>query len=139
MSAVALKLKSTGRRDETAVTSELANFLLARIAEDEEVALQSAESYPGVWTWDRKRQGDVACDGHYSVLYQDSTDDSSTPHILRWQPQRVLVECEAKRKAVQQLLGWPDKDVEHWAIYEAVAFLALPYANHPDYREEWTQ
>jgi hypothetical protein len=46
----------------------------------------------------------------------------------------VLAECEAKRRIVECATNMhtsgPDWD-------EACRFLALPYADHPDYREEW--
>lgn len=43
-------------------------------------------------------------------------------------PERVLREVEAKRR----LVGW----AETKALYVLTA-LALPYADHPDYRQEW--
>jgi hypothetical protein len=53
-------------------------------------------------------------------------------------PARVLAECEAKRrivdlfpKAAQDGDGWNEAGIQ---VLEA---LALPYADHPDYREEW--
>ena len=43
-------------------------------------------------------------------------------------PARVLAECEAKRLLIERV-GNPD-----WAGF---SILALPYAEHPDYRQEW--
>ena len=49
--------------------------------------------------------------------------------LARHDPARVLAECEAKRQIVQNAQD-PGDDL-------FVAILALPYADHPDYREEW--
>ena len=85
----------------------LSEFLLARIAEDEMQA--------------RKHLLDA--DRHGWGSY----------------PARVLAECDAKRRIVELA----DRD-DNWrygmhseAIGEVLRLLALPYADHPDYREEW--
>lgn len=82
-------------------------------------------------------------------------------HIARHGPSRVLAECEAKRRIVElhQLMdydqpyrGTPccerctaggeypaddgDTDEQNWPC-PTLRALALPYADHPDYREEW--
>ena len=50
-------------------------------------------------------------------------------------PARVLAECEAKRRIVEHC------DFDHLARSPGdpyvLRLLALPYADHPDYREEW--
>lgn len=76
-------------------------------------------------------------------------------HAARWSPTRVLREVEAKRQilGIHRLAGYDfeGRDVGpgcyecgHSAEYsdrggwcETVRLLALPYADHPDYREEW--
>lgn len=45
-------------------------------------------------------------------------------------PARVLAECEAKRRTVEWLVMEPRDE-------QPLRFLALPYADHEDYREEW--
>ena len=86
-------------------TTTLTDFLLARIAEDEEEA-----------RWGR--------------LHDDPDDPDSATKILRWDHSRLAVECEAKRRIVQlhKLIAWDAG---------TLLLLALPYAEHPDYREEW--
>jgi hypothetical protein len=92
-------------------TLTLADFLLARIAEDEGTAREV---------------------GPYLLR---SSQRTSIAHADRWHPTRVLAECEAKRRVVaaseQGHGGWPD------GVYFALQCLALPYADHPDFREEW--
>ncbi|MDB5243970.1 MAG: hypothetical protein JWP57_4596 [Spirosoma sp.] len=47
-------------------------------------------------------------------------------HFARWAPARVLAECDAKRRAREMQIA-----------DELDRILALPYADHPDYRSEW--
>jgi hypothetical protein len=75
-------------------------------------------------------------------------------HIARWDPARVLAECEAKRRIVaihardyghecpgegedpiMIPAGWYGSD--GCRDCDVLRLLALPYASHPDYREEW--
>lgn len=62
-------------------------------------------------------------------------------HIARHDPARVLAECEAKRQIVEMAWVHLGDDDYAWGMEEAkrqiLAVLALPYADHPDYREEW--
>jgi hypothetical protein len=101
----------------------LAEFLLARITEDEDVAREAAAKRPtatgaavkGVWLNSR--------------------------YHLTADPGFRLAECEAKRQIVAQSLAW-DRDGGSAsqgakATRVALRLLALPYADHPDYREEW--
>lgn len=90
-------------------TMTLADFLLARIAEDE----QSLAAMDGLW--DTGNEADFA--------------------------ERVLAECEAKRQIVAMEWHHLGDDDYAWGMEEAkrqiLVVLALPYADHPDYREEW--
>ena len=79
-------------------------------------------------------------------------------NITRWHPARVLAECEAMRRLVAEHRA--DASGENgmlntgrcWTCVEfhadmdceqqehpcvTLRILALPYAEHPDYREEW--
>lgn len=82
-------------------------------------------------------------------------------HIARHDPARVLAECEAKRRIVDLYAEhrstvmayrnprWADAmndedrlnhkraESRHRATEDVLRLLALPYADHPDYREEW--
>jgi len=99
----------------------LTEFLLARIAEDE----TDGPRHPD---WCRAVADDQACD----------CDG----------PARILAECEAKRRIVQEyserdadvdlMLGPNTLRQREWSgLRLALRYLALPYADHPDYREEW--
>ena len=124
----------------------LSEFLLARIAEDEEVARNTP---PVDHRWD------------YTLW-------------VRFDSTRVMAECEAKRKIIAFHESWPtlvqtpakferdDVDLDNYTYrmsqeiawlttreYVArfgidpptapmLAALALPYADHPDYLPEWS-
>ena len=110
--------------------SDLAEFLLARIREDEDAARFNA-----------------------------SVDDASLSpcpfHVVGgdcWTPARLLAECESKRRIValhrgQEVLGAYGSRVVVWngSVWtptpvdgeHTLRLLALPYADHPDFREEW--
>lgn len=91
----------------------ITEFLLARIAEDEAEAAKAGSFTP----WDRPFERDDY--GHLLV-----------------QPDRVLAECEAKRRIVDRYSGCDDCGAGDDPC-DALRFLALPYADHPDYRKEW--
>jgi hypothetical protein len=107
----------------------LAEFLLARIAEDETEATRLAE-YACPVCGSNQVHGCPGLMGearHYS------------------DPRRVLAECEAKRRIVERasfIESFHDQsgsftiaDLEY--DEHILPLLALPYADHPNFREEW--
>lgn len=68
---------------------------------------------------------------------------ANAQHIARWDPARALAEVEAKRRMVDhvsQELEDRGADNPWWysdKLTPILEALALPYADHPDYREEW--
>lgn len=106
--------------------SDLARFLLARITEDERAAREFIDC-DGIWGPDV----DNARAGAIAAAFQNGVGS----------PRRVLAACEAKRRIIDvavPLSEWTEMgsatDEDGWAILRA---LALPYADHPDYRGEW--
>jgi len=79
-----------------------------------------------------------------AISFHDEARDD-IPHIVRWSPARVLAECAAKRRLVQQLQevsygDGPESDSIHGqrqALEWAVAFLAQPYRDREGWRDEW--
>lgn len=137
-------------------TITLAGFLLARIAEDEAAAETAAEWEGEEWSAGdedeagrvRGRMGSEVVGGGYT---------ESTIHIARHDPARVLAECEAKRLIAElhKVAGEDEADVRfkdfdlacvtcgtydeypvEWPC-DTLRLLALPYADHPDYRDGW--
>lgn len=110
--------------------TNLAEFLLARIAEDEAAARESASVLLIINT---ERCNRIGSDEHRTYL-----------HFDRHGPTRVLAECEAKRRivAVHYILdGDPEPfcwncDEDVWPC-KTMAALAQVYADHPDYDEAW--
>ena len=129
----------------TTTTVQLPDFLLARIAEDEEAARRAAFGYGAVWASE-------ADDGEdWSVVHADGKrdmvgceDGDVTQHVARHDPARVLAECDAKRRIVVAAEDYDNHpwggigDDDGWTALEwALRVLALPYADHPDYDERW--
>jgi hypothetical protein len=101
---------------------DLAEFLLARIAEDEAAATRAS--------W-------------FLVDYNAPMNQQFGD---RFNPARVLAECAAKRRIVEQftmiklLDEWHDVGPAEGAwirMQTVLQLMAAPYADHPDYRPEW--
>lgn len=109
----------------------IVEFLEARIAEDEAIA--RGMPFESQWTAHPDETGQPITAGGARIA---TCAESVMEHISRHCPARVLAECEAKRRIVEQLQrnvhgapqGWIDRILEH---------LAVVYVDHPDYREAW--
>jgi hypothetical protein len=117
---------------------DLDQFLLARIAEDKRIAADAA-------TAGGREEWDAAADRPRHVA----------EHVARHDPARVLAECAAKRRLVlacrdsrpdlrflgarpHGLADFPLTPTDqHQLAALTLALLALPYAEHHDYRREW--
>jgi hypothetical protein len=116
----------------------LTEFLLARIAEDKNAAREGTTEaqYSGSY-------GDTAADEVIGMAYNEGVAEAGMKHFERWMPARVLAECEAKRRIIK-LLPWLDNAsggivpaLKYSPAQTVLRQMALPYADHPDYREEW--
>ena len=58
-------------------------------------------------------------------------------YIARHDPARVLREVEAKRRIVATAVLMLDGGVSYESWESVLQDLALPYSEHPDYRQEW--
>lgn len=124
----------------------LTEFLLARIAEDEKAALpfRNRLGEDDAWRCDevggKVRSVMPQHFGNSDVMAESDTHLTAA-HIARHDPARVLAECEAKRRIVNDLRpeGRRIASVRPlWRMHDDIlAALALPYADHPDWREEW--
>jgi hypothetical protein len=121
----------------------LDEFLLDRIAEDKRIATDAALA-TGREEW---TTADLPGSG--------PPHDQAAEHAARHDPARVLAECAAKRRLVlacresradQAFLGARPQGMadfplsprdQHQLAALALALLALPYADHHDYRPEW--
>jgi hypothetical protein len=100
-------------------TVTLTEFLLARIAEDEAIALAATFT-----------------DGGTVYTDNDERGPARLRHITRHDPARVLAECAAKRNIVRKFdcAAFTESSRPQEFLLRA---LAAVYADHPDYREEW--
>lgn len=134
----------------------LAEFLHARIAEDEEVARAAS---PPPW----ERIGAPHLDPHTifgragtrpdALTHVASVElgwrrDEDSAHITRWDPARVLAECAAKREMLRLHQHWanaarqdPNPVTASVAavMTDALVLTALAYRHHPDYRTTWPE
>lgn len=108
----------------------ITEFLLARIAEDEDRAKMARG-----WQTGSRHEGQPL---DWSI------------HMDRWSPDRVLAECETKRRIVElhraangdgacDLCGGLDADLlrGQWPCETLIA-LASVYADHPDFDPAWS-
>ena len=115
----------------------IVEFLLARIAEDEDCA---QTPFPAEWQAAPEETGQPIKAGTYRVA---TCAESVMAHIARHDPARVLAECAAKRDLVELALGLADlhrmgdPTVPPNVGEDILRILATPYADHPDYDEAW--
>lgn len=140
---------------------DLVQFLRARLDEDAEAAeaarQQIAERTGGLASASERLDGASRWTVRpwlYSGRVEPSLGMSQTErveiattangHIVRHDPARVLAEVDAKRQAVDhyEQVRTLTKDHEAYILAESavlrqIQYMALPYADHPDYRQEW--
>ena len=100
----------------------LRGFLLARLTEEETAALDSRAWY---------RDG-----GESPAPQATHVSESFAAFVLAHDPDRVLTECVAKRRMIKLLTGprWSGSIDDRESL---LRLLALPYAGHPAFRDEW--
>jgi hypothetical protein len=115
----------------------LTEFLLAQIAQDEAMAQEARDGSARDWA---EADEDAGCKCCVLVLGLGVVvDDRQAPHIVRWDPARVLAECAAKRA----IIDWDcmfDGGVVDGSSMEndrVLWLLAQPYADHPDFDPAW--
>lgn len=129
----------------------LMQFLRARLNEDDAAARAASwdewdgshwtahhrEQYDGRWAViDRAAEGVIP-----TVAPQAADDAGVAQHIARHDPARTLREVETKRAIVDHIGRELDATDTPWwyddKLTPILGALALPYADHPDYRPEW--
>lgn len=111
--------------------SELTDFLLARIAEDELIA---REAGPMPWIYATNEESVLDFEAHRVTPLR--TERANNAHVYRWNPGRALAECEAKRRWIEHVLHESESRLTDEQRFSLRA-MALPYAHHRGYREEW--
>lgn len=106
----------------------ITDFLLARIAEDEEEAreaehcIHESEKPLEARIWD-----------YYVVQSEGWPKDGVQSHVAKWWPARVLRECTAKRA----IIGAHECSGLSSSPCETLDALAAVYSDHSDYQQEW--
>ncbi|TKG58877.1 DUF6221 family protein [Prauserella endophytica] len=133
----------------------LVEFLQARLAEDERVLRAAEGGHWEVSTIDGSSEIRETVT-RLGVVYSFSggcTDPDTAEHIVRHDPVHVLRDIESKRRIIDEhpldsnalheplcrtcASGTNDGDLEGEWPCPTLRLLALPYADHPDYQEEW--
>jgi hypothetical protein len=135
------------------VTDDLVAFLRAREAEREQVARRAratrVHDSARKQHWHANGHAIRDMDGHLVTGRQARSAEAA--HIARHDPAWVLADVEAKRRIIDRykFVDNHGAAVDHVraldmstgaraALLDVVKMLALPYAQHPDYRQEWT-
>ncbi len=143
--------------------STLAEFLLARIAEDEADAKAAVDRHHHP-QWVVDGMGICTVGGHdLDSVTEYVRHEEAAPHIARHDPARVLAECESKRRIVEQYerhrdqvmayrnprwrdamneddkRNWHQAEARHRVAEDVACLLALPYAEHPDMPKDPSQ
>ncbi|BCF84544.1 hypothetical protein RQCS_40890 [Rhodococcus qingshengii] len=103
---------------DTASFRAFLEFFEARIADDEAIA-------SGAVRW-----------SHGAAEWADGGEPDFI-HIARHDPARVLREVAAKRGIVAKVRQGMVNIRIFPGLWESMQLLAVPYDDHPDYREEW--
>jgi hypothetical protein len=137
------------------VTDDLVAWLREQIAKDRRIAEAASVASGGRWfttgpgLWDRAGVPLV------------TPSSQQRPHIARWDPDRVLAQCDATERIIEihapyissdlvddqavnrDACSTCDEIIENGYVRNAtwpcatMRLLALPFADRPGYREEW--
>lgn len=140
--------------------SDLVEFLKARVDENERAAravIPADLPDGGVWIHD----GYCNISGPGFMIYNEGGhDEKQSDHIATYDPARVLREVKAKRRIMARhardpqwaslatmrdaCMGCGVEGPNEWPVTESLnecpelRDLALVYADHPDYQQQWT-
>lgn len=136
--------------------ADLVEFLRARLDEDEQVARAAGERNADDWLYRTpwRLRVDPEDEALAMVIDADETTrkavdvtgwlvNEAARHIVRHDPARVLADMAAKRRVVSECAPYspPYSDPDDGTPYFAdliLRLLALPYREHPSYKQEWT-
>lgn len=129
---------------------ELVAFLRARIDEDERaawLAMGRRWAITGSRVVDAQADRavrDVVAGWSPALIAEVPAVEGNRKHIARHDPTRVLADVEAKRQIISEYLAEghnPTGEMRDYGyeagLERALELLALPFEDHPDYRQEW--
>ncbi len=126
---------------------DLVQWLRAMLDDDEQIARRATARQPGGESWVYGSEGVRASSG---LGVATRAVPVHGEHIARHDPARVLREIEAKRRILNEIVprmnqmddqleaefGTPSNP-DPYESENLLRLLALPYADRPNYREEW--
>lgn len=136
--------------------TDLAAFILARIAEDEEAARAATagpwlaatpsgpkrrkQQYSVLGVESLRGQGEKGALAVFAGLNQHRADDAE--HAARHDPARMLAQCTALRAVVESYVEREEdseavRDPDYWDVPIVLEHLASIWAEHPDYDPAW--
>jgi len=136
---------------------DLVTWLLAQVAKDEHRIKRMTLAAAGGWRYDRERfrLNELDSEGQVRWNLASHADGGEQPigdvlgeYMENFQPARMLAECEAKRRILEDL-GMclnsrpADPDDEGWVESRAeeardiLRIMALPYADREGFKESW--
>lgn len=111
-----------------AIVGSIVEFIDARLREDEQLA-RAVDGERRTWRFEYS-DGSVRAGAQHPAA---AADRSAGPHIARHDPEQVLREVLAKRLIIT-LAQLPDDDRRRDRLLRCIA---LCWADHADYRQEW--
>jgi hypothetical protein len=121
---------------------DLVAFIRARLDEREALA-HAVKENERRWRYSEGGGDVMLVDGGYVGVgpWGCDIDEDYGRHIAVNDPAYVLADVAAKRQIIEQYQAVADSRTaaDAWvALRYVVRLLAVPFAGHPDYREEWT-
>lgn len=113
---------------------DLVEFLLARINEEEALALAAiaVQKDPGWETTLQLPFGLWEIRPHVGVVHEAAQAN----HIAHWNPWRVLIDCNSRRGIVEECRDAIARGEAYWLASRVVLpLLARPYEQHPEFHQ----
>ncbi|MFJ2279267.1 DUF6221 family protein [Streptomyces sp. NPDC087866] len=121
--------------------NDLVQFLRNRLDEDEHIARTAGSRHKGGSFWSVEQSEVRAKDG--TLIVRHTWPDEGA-HIARHDPARVLRNVEVGRAALDHYRAVRRSTEKHkayvlaeGAVGKQIQILALAYADHPNYRDDW--
>jgi hypothetical protein len=117
---------------------DLVKWLGEQLDMDAEVAHAASGGRTDGYRWvDSDRPAGAVATPWGGLVAREVTLHPHSEHIARHDPERVLLEVEAKRRILAAFQKADDAGPLVAIPVSVILLLALPYADRPGYREEW--
>jgi hypothetical protein len=110
----------------------LAAFLHARLEEEDGAA---GAAWITHWRQPSAQAPSIVDDHDAQVAWFNERDTAR--HAANWGPLRVLDHVNARQLIIDAYEDAPEGSPQRKALRQALRFLSLPYASHPDWQPTW--